>query len=241
MMAMLRRLRLGDGQLARFNGMGATERDALAMVLAYDSAAGKPPIDLWPSSGCPRSGYARLQRGATVVVVDAGTAPPLDLAGEACAGCLSFELSTGAELLLVNGGTPAMAHERATAAARATASHNTLVLGRPILLQAGAQRRSSAPDRSGADPAARARHLRGRRDRRRRRAARLARRLCHPLRADARPHAAALGGRRCLDGEDTLEAPRASCAWPRTCRWRCISTCRRTPAPATAPSKAPPS
>jgi uncharacterized heparinase superfamily protein len=122
MMAMLRRLRLGDGQLARFNGMGATERDALAMVLAYDRSGLADP------AAVSRSGYVRLQRGATVVVVDAGAAPPLDLAGDACAGCLSFELSTGAELVLVNGGTPAMAHERATAAARATASHNTLVL-----------------------------------------------------------------------------------------------------------------
>jgi uncharacterized heparinase superfamily protein len=123
MMAMLRRLRLGDGQLARFNGMGATERDALAMVLAYDrSSPGNPPA-------VSRSGYVRLSAGTTAVVVDAGPAPPLAVAGEACAGCLSFELSTGAELLLVNGGTPAMAHERTIAAARGTASHSTLVLG----------------------------------------------------------------------------------------------------------------
>jgi uncharacterized heparinase superfamily protein len=124
MMGMLRRLRLGDGQLARFNGMGATERDALAMVLAYDrggSGLGEQPT-------VSRSGYVRMERGAAVVVVDAGAAPPLELAGGACAGCLSFELSIGSELLLVNGGTPTMAHERATAAARATASHNTLVL-----------------------------------------------------------------------------------------------------------------
>ncbi len=121
-MAMLRRLRLGDGQLARFNGMGATERDALAMVLAYDRGRRADP------PAVSRSGYLRMEGGATVVVVDAGAAPPLDVAGEACAGCLSFELSSGAELVLVNGGTPAMAHERATAAARGTASHNTLVL-----------------------------------------------------------------------------------------------------------------
>jgi|KBSSwiStaDraftv2_1062776.scaffolds.fasta_scaffold119647_2 uncharacterized heparinase superfamily protein len=122
-MGMLRRLRLGDGQLARFNGMGATERDALAMVLAYDRGGGLggPPT-------VSRSGYVRMERGATIVVVDAGAAPSLELAGEAGAGCLSFELSTGPELLLVNGGTPAMAHERAAAAARATASHNTLVV-----------------------------------------------------------------------------------------------------------------
>ena len=123
MMAMLRRLRLGDGQLARFNGMGATERDALAMVLAYQRGAGSEPP---PVSS---SGYVRLERGATVLVVDAGTPPPIALAGEACAGCLSFELSAGEDLLLVNGGAPAAMHARAFAAARGTASHNTLVLG----------------------------------------------------------------------------------------------------------------
>jgi uncharacterized heparinase superfamily protein len=123
MMPMLRRLRLGDGQLARFNGVSAAETDALAMVLAHDrSGTGDPrPVS--------RSGYARLERGATIVVVDAGAAPPPALSGDACAGCLSFEISTGAELLLVNGGTPVVAHEGATAAARGTASHNTLVLG----------------------------------------------------------------------------------------------------------------
>jgi uncharacterized heparinase superfamily protein len=123
MMAMLRRLRLGDGKLARFNGMGTTERDALAMVLAYQRGAGSVPA---PVSS---SGYVRLERGAAVLVADAGPPPPIPLAGEACAGCLSFELSWGEELVLVNGGAPEAAHARAVAAARGTASHNTLVLG----------------------------------------------------------------------------------------------------------------
>ena len=45
MTAMLRHLRLGDGALARFNGMGATERDALATVLAYDEGRASPAGD----------------------------------------------------------------------------------------------------------------------------------------------------------------------------------------------------
>jgi uncharacterized heparinase superfamily protein len=142
MMPMLRRLRLGDGRLARFNGMGATERDALAMVLAYDRGDADEPPQV------SRSGYVRIERGAAVVVVDAGAAPPLGLAGKACAGCLSFEVSTGTELLLVNGGTPAVAHGRAAAAARSTASHNTLVLGgqssAKLVRSAGLQRRIGA-------------------------------------------------------------------------------------------------
>jgi uncharacterized heparinase superfamily protein len=122
MQPMLQRLRLGDGQLARFNGMGMTERDAFATVLAYDKGVPEPagPISA--------SGYVRLQRGSTVMVVDAGAPPALELAAHACAGCLSLEVSTGRELLLVNGGTPSAAHERSVATARGTANHNTLEL-----------------------------------------------------------------------------------------------------------------
>jgi uncharacterized heparinase superfamily protein len=143
MMPMLRRLKLGDGELARFNGVGAGEQDALAMLLAYDRgrAAPGPPVS--------SSGYVRLQRGGTAVVVDAGPAPPLELAADACAGCLSFELSSGPDLLFVNGGKPAAAHARAVAAARATASHNTLALGgqssADLVRSAVLERRIGAP------------------------------------------------------------------------------------------------
>ena len=120
MTAMLRHLRLGDGMLARFNGMGATERDVLATVLTYgDSEAGT----------AARDGYVRLVRGPLVVIVDAGAAPPLELAGQACAGCLSFEISTGREPLLVNAGMPGAREASRRAVARATANHNTLCLG----------------------------------------------------------------------------------------------------------------
>jgi uncharacterized heparinase superfamily protein len=120
--AMLHHLRLGDGQLARFNGMGAGECDALITLLAYDAQGAAGPRAL-------RSGYARVQRGSTLLLVDVGAAPPIELSGAACAGCLSFELSSGAELLLVNSGAPCPAAGASRAVARATASHNTLCLG----------------------------------------------------------------------------------------------------------------
>ena len=124
MMPMLSRLRLGDGQLGRFNGMGITERDALATVLAYDTGG-----HVEHATGSTASGYVRLARGATVVLLDAGAAPPLALAGEACAGCLSFELSAGGSLLLVNAGAPGPAHGTLRASSRGTSCHNTLELG----------------------------------------------------------------------------------------------------------------
>jgi uncharacterized heparinase superfamily protein len=144
MISMLHRLRLGDGQLARFNGMGATQRDVLATVMAYDSGSGARQEAPSPS------GYARLERGATVLVVDAGAPPALDLAAEACAGCLSFELSIGSEMLLVNAGAPGPAHQRYRAASRATASHNTLVLDGQS--SARLVRNESVPQPAGAAP-----------------------------------------------------------------------------------------
>jgi uncharacterized heparinase superfamily protein len=122
MMAMLRYLRLGDGQLARFNGMGTTERDVLATVLAYDKANVEPPEKI------SASGYARLARGASIIVMDVGAPPPVELAGQACGSCLAFEMSVEDELLFANAGAPGPAHQRHRAASRGSASHNTLVL-----------------------------------------------------------------------------------------------------------------
>ncbi len=123
MTEMLRHLRLGDGTLGRFNGMGAGEREALATVLGYDDRDPAAPVP------AVRSGYARLERGSTVVLVDAGPPPPLELAEAACAGCLSFELSSGPTLVLANGGFPGEADAARRPMARATSSHNTLCLG----------------------------------------------------------------------------------------------------------------
>lgn len=123
MLGMLKYMRLGDGMLARFNGMGVASPAGLATVLVYDDNPGAIP------SGAPASKYIRLERGSTVVIVDAGSPPPLESAAEAHAGCLSFELSVGTALMLVNGGAPSSSNADWRAASRATASHNTLCLG----------------------------------------------------------------------------------------------------------------
>jgi len=122
MIAFLKAMRLGDGTLARFNGMGRTEADALATVIAYDPAPEAAPAAM------AQSRYVRLEHEGTVLIMDVGAPPPLELAGHAHAGCLAFELSVGTCLLFVNCGSPGQAHEAMRAASRATASHNTLCL-----------------------------------------------------------------------------------------------------------------
>jgi len=123
MISMLKYMRLGDGTLARFNGVGVASPARLATVLAYDDHLGGR------LESAPVSKYVRLERGSTVLILDAGPPPPLEAAGEAHAGCLSFELSAGTAPMIVNGGAPAASHSEWRSAARATASHNTLCLG----------------------------------------------------------------------------------------------------------------
>ena len=123
MLAMLKYMRLGDGMLARFNGMGVAAPAGLATVLVYDDNPGVVPLS------APASRYVRAARGASILIMDAGPPPPLEAAAEAHAGCLSFEFSVGTELMLVNGGAPSAANGEWRSAARATACHNALCLG----------------------------------------------------------------------------------------------------------------
>lgn len=123
MLRFIRFLRLGDGGLARFNGMGASPFDSLATLLGYD-----PAPDM-PLESAPASQYAKLAAGRSVVIADIGAPPPLVHATQASSGALSFELSVGTQAVFVNGGAPGPAQEDWVAQSRATASHNTLALG----------------------------------------------------------------------------------------------------------------
>ncbi|MBS0269565.1 MAG: heparinase II/III family protein [Proteobacteria bacterium] len=118
----LRFMRLGDGMLARFNGVSTGSPAALATVLGYSSGE----LDLMPVAHS--SGYARLERGSTIIVADVGSPPPLELSTQAQAGALSFELTARHHLIFANGGFPGPADHDWDSVARATASHNTLCL-----------------------------------------------------------------------------------------------------------------
>ena len=123
MIPMLRMFRHADGALAGFNGMGASEPDTLATLLAHGDVGGASVLD------APYSCYQRLETHGAVVIADVGAPPPWAFSRDAHAGCLAFEFSSGGHRLVVNCGAPQA--DSATAlreAARASAAHSTLVV-----------------------------------------------------------------------------------------------------------------
>ena len=122
MMPMLRLFRHGDGNLALFNGMGATSPDLLATLLSYSDARAQP------IENAVHSGYQRLQANQAILIMDAGPPPPEAFSSEAHAGCLSFELSDGAHRIIVNCGAPPAVQEARRQIARQTAAHSTITL-----------------------------------------------------------------------------------------------------------------
>jgi len=122
MLPALRFFRHQDGTLARFNGMGQTLHDRVATILHYDDTGGAPLFN------ASYSGYQRLSQASTTVIADTGMPPAYDLSGEANAGCLSFELSSGRHHYIVNAGIDLFGPPDLRPLARATAAHSTLVL-----------------------------------------------------------------------------------------------------------------
>jgi uncharacterized heparinase superfamily protein len=120
MMPMLRFFRHGDGAIGLFNGMSGTPSDILATLLAYDDTHGTPMASM------PHSGFQRLDAGQTTVIMDTGPPPAPNVSHEAHAGCLSFELSSGASRIVTNCGMPSTGRDNWRAFARSTPAHSTL-------------------------------------------------------------------------------------------------------------------
>jgi uncharacterized heparinase superfamily protein len=78
-------------------------------------------------------GYQRLDAKATVAVFDAAPPPPSRALSGGCASTLAFELSEGANRIVVNcggaGAAPGALPADLLAALRTTAAHSTLTLG----------------------------------------------------------------------------------------------------------------
>jgi len=122
MLPALRFFRHGDGSLARFNGMGATIQERIVAILRHDDSDGAPLLQ------ATHSGYQRLALGGTTVIADTGAPPPTAVSGAAHAGCLSFEMSSGRHLFIVNAGIDSFGAEDFRPLARATAAHSTATL-----------------------------------------------------------------------------------------------------------------
>ena len=119
---MLRYMRMGDGTLGRFNGVGPVAPDKLGTVLCYDESLQSA------SNEAVATRYCRLQREQSIILMDVGAAPKLEFSATAHAGCLSFEMSSGTCPIIVNSGAPGDADHEWLHRSRSTAFHSTLEL-----------------------------------------------------------------------------------------------------------------
>lgn len=122
MLPALRFFRHADGALALFNGAGVSEAHLMTALLRFDETLGDP------ISHARQSGYQRLASRGTIVIADTGLAPPAELSGQAHAGTLAFEFSSGSSRIVVNCGVPTRRDADWRRLARTTAAHSTLTL-----------------------------------------------------------------------------------------------------------------
>jgi uncharacterized heparinase superfamily protein len=122
MAPMLRFFRHGDGGLAQFNGGSECDARMVEALLARDEVRGQP------FQHAPHSGYQRMAAGKTLAIMDCGLPPADTYSVNAHAGCLAFELSSGAQRIVVNCGTENGGSVSWAGALRATAAHSTVAL-----------------------------------------------------------------------------------------------------------------
>ncbi|MEP3052001.1 MAG: heparinase II/III family protein [Erythrobacter sp.] len=119
-------LRHGDGALGNWQGNGAIPADHVAALIEASGVRARPleNVQQW--------GFQRIRAGQTVVQMDAAPPPRARHARCGCASTLAFEMSDGAQRLIVNCGGAALAGgqipKRIAKGLRATAAHSALVL-----------------------------------------------------------------------------------------------------------------
>ncbi len=111
-----------DGSVAHFNGSGLKNKKLLASVLKAGGHSGKPP------ENAALSGYQKMQSGRTKIIIDTGNSPNSIYSHRAHAACLSFEMSSGSNIIIVNCGAPAHHQLKLSQAARSTAAHSTAII-----------------------------------------------------------------------------------------------------------------
>ncbi len=119
---MVRFFRHGDGRLAHFNGTPDLPPGLVDTVLALDETHGQPLLR------ANQSGFQRVARGRSLIIMDTGPAPEGILGTESHAGCLSFELSSGPHRIFVNCGATDNHGSQWHDALRSTAAHSTVTV-----------------------------------------------------------------------------------------------------------------
>lgn len=120
MMPMLRFFHTGNGALAAFHGSGMQDPNTIQAVLAADRTHAKP------LKYARHSGFHRMSANGTLIIVDAGTAPPLDASTQAHASWLAFELSANEQRIIINCGRSAGTQAESMLLTRSSHAHSTL-------------------------------------------------------------------------------------------------------------------
>jgi uncharacterized heparinase superfamily protein len=125
-LAALHGVTLGDGAMSSWQGCNPGEAARLTALIEGCGMRARP---LRNARGW---GYHRLSALGTVLVLDAAPPPPQKMAAHGSASTLAFELSDGAQRLVVNCGGPAPLPtdlpDELVQGLRTTAAHSTLVL-----------------------------------------------------------------------------------------------------------------
>ncbi len=118
--AMVQFFRASDGCLDPFNNGHESRPELVSAALA---ALETPPRRFTVS---PKSGFQKLEKGGTRLVLDSGQAPLAPFGDEAHAGALGFELSDGPVRLITSCGYSPEVDIDWQAAVRRTGAHSTL-------------------------------------------------------------------------------------------------------------------
>jgi uncharacterized heparinase superfamily protein len=125
-LAALHGVTMGDGALSSWQGGNPGDAQHLTALIEGCGLRARP---LRNARGW---GYQRLSALGTIVVVDAAPPPPPKMADSGCASTLAFELSDGAQRLVINCGgpepLPTSLSNDLVQALRTTAAHSTLTL-----------------------------------------------------------------------------------------------------------------
>lgn len=118
----LRLFRHGDRRLALFHD--SFEEDGVVIDLALTRSETRGEV----RSYAPDSGFARLQAGNSLVIIDTGSRPQAGIASHTHASALAFEMSCGRERIIVNCGAYRGPKSEWEPLPRTTAAHSVLVV-----------------------------------------------------------------------------------------------------------------